>query len=258
VKFEKLNPPGTFCQLEAIKEMALGCGGKTFLEVGCGDGTLSQVLLESGLQGVGVEMSPPALALAKKQLQKFTAAGQYQLVAGDIMEVDPKPADLVVSSMVLEHIEDDDAFLRRLAGFVNPGGSLIVAVPGRKDHWCLEDDLVGHYRRYERPELSALLTKVGLQNVKVWSASVPTANFLFKLSNILTARTNSERVKAHQSRAEQTQTSGVREIPFKTVFPSFFKLILNRQILYPLLAIQRMFYDTDYGITLVASGKSEL
>lgn len=255
MRFEKLNPPGTFCQLEAIKEMVLASGGKTFLEVGCGDGSLSNVLLESGLDGAGVELSSAAAEIAKTQLNKYIEQGRYEVLSGDIYDLSPPQADVVVSMMVMEHIEDDLSFMKRLNKFVKPGGSLVVVVPGRKDHWCLEDELVGHFRRYERFELSDIMNKCGLEQIKVWSASVPVANILFKVSNFLTSRTAAEKNKSSLSKQEQTLTSGIREIPFKTVFPSFFKLILNRNTLYPLLVLQRFFYNTDLGITLIASGR---
>ena len=54
---------------------------------------------------------------------------------------------------------------------------------------------------------------------------------------------------------EQTELSGIREIPFKTVFPAWFRLILNRVTLYPLFILQRLFYRTNLGLTLLAVGR---
>jgi hypothetical protein len=56
-------------------------------------------------------------------------------------------------------------------------------------------------------------------------------------------------------RRAQTEASGIRDIPFKTMFPSVFRLVLNARALYPLLALQRLFYRSNLGLTLIGFGE---
>jgi hypothetical protein len=93
-----------------------------------------------------------------------------------------------------------------------------------------------------------------LQSIEVWSVAVPTANLLFRISNCLIKRSN-ESTKITQSKKAQTLTSGIREIPFKTVFPSWMRLILNPVVLYPLFVLQRLFYRSNWGLTLLGEGR---
>lgn len=261
MKFIKIDPPGTFCFYQAVLDMIDRLDAQTFVEVGCGAGGLSSKLVEKGLAGVGYDFSHEAVTLAKETLRPFIEAKRYQLIHSDIWNVTPsdEKADLGLSMMVMEHVDDDVAFARKVASFVRPGGHVIVAVPGRKDKWSVEDETVGHLRRYDRSDLLNTLTTAGITNVDVWSVTVPIANFLFSFSNLLVQHSR-EMAKVHHSQRDQTESSGIREIPFKTVFPPVCKLILNRFTLAPLFWLQRRFYHTSLGLTLLGIGtvKEEL
>jgi hypothetical protein len=157
--------------------------------------------------------------------------------------------------MVMEHVHDDVAFLQTIAKFVKPGGNLIIAVPGRRDCWSFEDETVGHLRRYDRGDLDAVMRTAKLNKVSVWSIGVPTINMLFNLSLRMITRAHTETAKLGLSQREQTETSGIREIPWKTVFPSWVRIILNRVTLYPLFIVQRWFYRTNLGMVMMGMGQ---
>lgn len=256
MKFVRIDPPGSWCLYEAALEMIQTLSGKSFIEVGCGSGDLSLRLCRKGWTGLGVDFSPLAVEQAKANLGEFIKTGHYRVFEGDVFELDPgaEKFDIGVNLMVMEHVDDDAGFLRRIGEFVKPGGHVIVAVPGRRDRWGLEDETVGHKRRYDRDDLEQTLLSAGLSEVKIWSIAVPVANLLFHLGNFF-VRNSPEINKLNQSARQQTETSGIREVPWKTTFPSAFKLILNRGTLYPLLMMQRLFYGSSRGLTLIACGK---
>jgi hypothetical protein len=156
--------------------------------------------------------------------------------------------------MVAEHVPDDTGFVRTVAALVKSGGQVIIGVPGRRDRWGYEDEVVGHLRRYERDDLERLLRAAGLEDVRVWSAAVPVANLLFHVGNRMVRRGTNADVES-QPAERQTETSGIREIPWKTVFPRWCGLLLNRYALYPLFVLQRLFYRSSLGITLIGSGR---
>lgn len=256
MKLVKIDPPGSWCHHEAVMEMVRRTGGKTFLEVGCGPGVLSLRLCKKGWQGLGIDFSPQAIEQAKTNLDEYLRNGRYRLIANDIFDLDlgGEKFDIGLSMMVMEHVKDHVGFLRRIVDFIKPGGHVLVAVPGRRDRWGIEDETVGHLRRYDRNDLRETLVSAGLTDVTVWSVAVPAANLLFHVGNLI-VRNSSEMNKLNQSAREQTETSGIREIPWKTVFPSSFKLILNRTTLYPLFVLQRLFYRSNLGLTMMACGK---
>ncbi len=237
-------------------DMLRSIGGNSFLEIGCGPGALSRRLCENGWQGLGIDFSERAVEQARNNLRSFIERGQFHLLTTDLFELDwsGEKFDVGLSLMVMEHVKDHIAFLKQLAKFIRPGGHVIVAVPGRRDRWGIEDETVGHLRRYDPNDLRETLISAGLNDVRIWSVAVPIANLLFHFGNFF-IRNSPEIGKMRQCAREQTETSGLREIPWKTVFPSPFKLLLNRITLYPLFIFQRLFYGTNLGLTVLACGK---
>jgi SAM-dependent methyltransferase len=257
MRMVRMLPPGSICQWQAMAEMVEARSCRTFIEIGCGAGDLSAVLCRAGLSGVGVDLAPEAVTYAERALGPQIAAGRFKAVASDLFDLDAGQfgdRDAVVSVMVMEHVKDDAAFLRALAKLARPGGWIFVGVPGRRELWSFEDETAGHYRRYDRSDLERVLTAAGLLDVEVWSVAVPIANMLFRLSDWLVRRSAESR-KIGLSKEEQTLTTGLRDVPFKTVFPPIFALILNRYTLWPLLVLQRLFYRSARGVTLLAAGR---
>ncbi len=256
MKFVRIDPPGTFCTQEALRDALRGHRGGTFLDVGCGGGNLSKLLCEMGFTGTGIDFSTRAIEVARTLMAVEIGDGRYRLLVGDVRDLpaDFARVDVVISFMVMEHVEDDLGFIRGIAQYVKPGGRIVLGVPGRRDRWSLEDETVGHFRRYDRGDLEDVMTKAGLGQTSVWSVGVPTTNLLFRASLWTIARAG-EAAKKTQSQREQTETSGIREIPWKTVFPSWVRLILNRTTLYPLFVIQRLFYRSGLGLVMMGMGR---
>ncbi len=252
----RLPPPGTLCQNEAVLELVRSSGAKTFCEIGPGAGEISAALCKLGMRGVGIELSEPAAAIARMSLKDLIDTGRYRLVEGDFTTiVEPESGfDLALTLMVMEHIEDDAAFVARVVRLVKPGGMVIIGVPGRMDRWGIEDVTAGHFRRYERADLRNRLEGAGLERVDVRSVSVPIANLLFHIGNFLIRRAGEDR-KLELSQQKRTETSGIREIAFKTVFPPPLRLVLNPVGMYPFILLQRLFYGSALGLTLLGSGR---
>ncbi len=120
MRFVKIDPPGTFCIKEALRDALKSRPARTFLDVGCGGGGMSQVLCEAGLIGIGVDFSRQAIEIARITLAPYIAAGQYRLIERDFHDLSPDlgVVDLAMSYMVMEHIADDIGFLRKLAAHV--------------------------------------------------------------------------------------------------------------------------------------------
>jgi SAM-dependent methyltransferase len=253
-----MDPPGTYCHRAALLDFIRPLKLERFVEIGVGDGSVSKLLLQRGLRGIGIERSAPALDLARAALNAEILSGRYELIQGDLFDIDPEAcpkADLSLALMVMEHVSDDVGFLRALMALVRPGGYVLISVPGRRDRWSFEDETVGHLRRYERPDLTATLQRAGAQDITVRSVSVPVANLLHGVSTLLLERAGEDRKRA-LSANEQTDTSGVREIPYKTMFPGWCRLILNPVTLYPFFVFQRMFYSSSLGLELMALSRS--
>ncbi|MSX02778.1 MAG: methyltransferase domain-containing protein [Actinobacteria bacterium] len=65
--------------------------------------------------------------------------------------------DFVCMLDVLEHIEDDQAFLGELATKMKSGDRLIILVPALQSLWSKWDELYGHFRRYDKRMIKELI-----------------------------------------------------------------------------------------------------
>jgi SAM-dependent methyltransferase len=143
------------------------------LEIGPGIGALLYELASSGWSCTGVEGSTQALALARQALLPYS----------HVQLLDSLPAheqyDYLLAFEVLEHIEDDRAALTEWLQLLKPGGKVLLSVPSDPGKWGASDVLAGHFRRYDRPELTALLIARGYQIENVFCYGWPLSNVLY-------------------------------------------------------------------------------
>jgi SAM-dependent methyltransferase len=71
----------------------------------------------------------------------------------------------VVCSEVLEHVERDELALRELHRVLRPNGDLILTVPLHQYYWARDDEIVGHFRRYNVLALKNTLASIGFDVV---------------------------------------------------------------------------------------------
>ena len=76
-----------------------------------------------------------------------------------------KTYDVVYTSNVLEHIEDDVSTLKQLHSKIKVNGLLAIYVPAFMCLYNQLDSSVGHYRRYEKDELVKKLLEANF-NIK--------------------------------------------------------------------------------------------
>lgn len=73
-------------------------------------------------------------------------------------EIKPGSFDAAGAFDVIEHVEDDKAFVADVATVIKPGGLFIATVPAHTWLWSNEDVRAGHFRRYDRRSFEELLT----------------------------------------------------------------------------------------------------
>ena len=102
------------------------------LDLGCGTGELTAELHRSlaARETLGIDRSPQMLARSAA----FAAEG-LGFEAADMTAYEPNGSfDLIFSNAALHWLPDHPAFLRRIAGFLAPGGQLAVQIPANDDH----------------------------------------------------------------------------------------------------------------------------
>jgi SAM-dependent methyltransferase len=119
-------------------------GAREMAEIGCGHGLLQRQIEEAyGREVTGFDLNEFAL---KQNLSRLSNVCCY-----DIHQQHPslrERFDLVFLFDVLEHMTDEDRFLRALVFHLAPGGKLVVNVPAGRWAYSAYDQAAGHRRRY--------------------------------------------------------------------------------------------------------------
>ncbi len=122
------------------------------LEFGAGTGFLSELLQSR------YKVKSDCLEIDETLLQILNGKG-FKTFA-NLSDVDKK-YDLIFSSNVLEHIQNDKEALAQLGKLLKPNGLLVHYVPAFPILFSQLDVAVGHYRRYTQKELRLKLQATG-------------------------------------------------------------------------------------------------
>ena len=140
--------------------------GRSLLEIGAGLGEFAAQV--RGLERHVVTDVDPGTVAA--MATRFADRPEVEARVLDLGQ-DPGPIGDPVASVlainVLEHIEDDAEALRRMAGLVEPGGRVVIWVPGYQQLYGEFDRAVGHVRRYTPATLRDAFVRAGLAPVEV-------------------------------------------------------------------------------------------
>ena len=129
------------------------------LEVGAGIGETARHLLD-GRQRSWLCLEPDErLATQLRAWAERAGVGPRPTVqTGTTLDLNPGSRfDTILYIDVLEHIEDDRAEMARAAQLLTPGGTVIVVSPAFQQLFSEFDRSVGHYRRYTRASLAAVM-----------------------------------------------------------------------------------------------------
>lgn len=130
---------------------------ETILEVGCASGVLLQALAQQGFSNVhGVEVSTEAINYCHER-----GLNNVTLTDGEKLPFPDGTFDFLISSDVLEHINQDQSALREWYRVLKPGGVALLLVPAFQFLWSDHDVVNNHFRRYAKPELLMKMKQAG-------------------------------------------------------------------------------------------------
>lgn len=96
--------------------------GRTYLDLGCGDGRVMRVVASRKAFPIGIELSP-ALARIARHHGPVVVAELPSLAFLKTSSVDG-----AYCVLVLEHLSDEEAFFSEMARVVRPGGALALVI----------------------------------------------------------------------------------------------------------------------------------
>jgi len=102
----------------------IGSGGRV-LDIGCGDGFISKMIIEKENKVVGIEIAENAIKKCKK---KGIEVHDLDLNS-DWQKKLPGKFDVVYAGEIIEHIFDTDKFLVNIRKALKPDGHLVIDTP---------------------------------------------------------------------------------------------------------------------------------
>jgi ArsR family transcriptional regulator len=156
-------------------ELAIGCLREevlaalapaewTVLDAGCGDGFLTELLLDRFAKVIAVDHAPERLAAARARLAGRNV--DFRLGEVDALPVPAASVDALFLSLVLHHVPDVEAALREARRVLRPGGRVVVADLAPHADESLRDRRGDLRLGLDPKELVAALRAAGFANVR--------------------------------------------------------------------------------------------
>lgn len=138
--------------------------GQRVIEVGCGIGNLTGMLLDRELV-IALDREEACIQILR---ERFPGRDNLHVLACVVpsdafSELARFRPDSVVCVNVLEHIEDDGAALCAMAEILAPDGVIVLLVPAFQALYGPIDRNLGHYRRYRHGSIVRLAGAAGLE-----------------------------------------------------------------------------------------------
>lgn len=159
----------------------VGKSDMRILEVGCGSGWFTPTLASLG-KVTATDLADEVLGRSAQRWKGI------DFVAGDFMKLDFGAAtfDVIVTLEVLSHVFDQQAFVRKLAHHLRPGGHLMLATQNRhvlEKYNSVPLPAPGQLRRWVyRHELEELL-KPALESLELFTVSPVARRGVMRLVN---------------------------------------------------------------------------
>jgi SAM-dependent methyltransferase len=128
------------------------------LELGAGHGTFTAAFADVA----DVHAVEPGAHASARLSKRFASDHRVTVSAGTVDDLPAVEAyGSAVMINVLEHIEDDVEALRSIRTRLVPGGRLAIWVPAFQVLYSDFDRKLGHYRRYRKRDLRAVVERAG-------------------------------------------------------------------------------------------------
>ncbi|MBI5887052.1 MAG: bifunctional 2-polyprenyl-6-hydroxyphenol methylase/3-demethylubiquinol 3-O-methyltransferase UbiG [Deltaproteobacteria bacterium] len=200
------NPAGKLFSLHRINPLRFGyfsghageLNNARVLDVGCGGGLLAERFADAGASVTGIDLSPVAIAAAKKHAASSGLTIDYRVASPSaITEKDGLGLfDIIVCAEVLEHVDDLETFLAATLTMLKPNGlfffgtinktlkARLLAIAIAEDILHMVPRGTHDFKRFIRPSiLKEILRKNNVEMLELKGMSYDPLRLEFRLSN---------------------------------------------------------------------------
>ncbi len=165
--------PGIKCKFDLLQDhfdkhlgfnngLDLGCSGNSFL-----------YFLHKSLHNSLLDLAnlPLKQYVKKKSVSNFKNVSHFfHPLCGDVIHLPYRNKSFDFLSMldVIEHIKNDELAIAEISRILKNNGLVVVTVPHRMKYYTHQDNLIGHYRRYEIKQIISKFGKSGLKCIEVF------------------------------------------------------------------------------------------
>lgn len=152
-------------RLEFVKKLICISGKipQTIIDIGCGDAfvlqSLAQYLPETAFTGIDTALTDEMICRINQRAVNCKNISLYRKMP----ERKEQNIDMILLLDVLEHIENEEDFLRSLHNVMHSGSKIIITVPAFQKLFTDHDRFLKHFRRYNRKSLLNVLENSGFQ-----------------------------------------------------------------------------------------------
>lgn len=118
------DAPNPFEELMGIRELS----GKRVLEIGCGMGFHSEMLIRAGAEVVAVDLSPTSVMATTKRLAQKKLTADVRQMDAEALEFPTGTFDMVWSWGVIHHSSRTGRIVREIERVLQPGGKARIMV----------------------------------------------------------------------------------------------------------------------------------
>ena len=154
----------------SLRQMTSRAVEGRLLEIGCGIGNVTRLVLRDPRVEFlhGIDLDPAYVDRVRDSVDdprlRVTATSAEEFCPPEYGE-SGKGFDVIFSSNVLEHIEDDRRALQNFRAMLRPGGVVLALVPAHSFLFCGLDRNLSHFRRYNAALLREKAAAAGLRVV---------------------------------------------------------------------------------------------
>lgn len=129
--------------------------GKTVLDIACGSGYGSKLLAQAGAAKV-IALDASQSVINEAQKNFFHDKIEFRVGEAEKIALEENTIDLAVSLETIEHLPEEEVFLRELARVVKPDGLVVISTPNKK---ISQEKNPYHFKEFTRQEFERSLKR---------------------------------------------------------------------------------------------------